>query len=149
MFPSHIIFRYGNVYGPRQKPIGENQVVARAIHHFIKGTDFKIVGDGNQKRDFVYVDDVAFANCEAVENNLTGTYNLCTGRSASVRHVLRSIEEIYGVVGYKWDHTKQNDPRGSVYLSNAKIRADFGISFKRLFDGLEATIKDFDTTRKQ
>ena len=84
-----------------------------------------------------------------MENNLIGTYNVCTGKSVSVNQVLQSIEEIYGVVGYKWDHTKQNDPRGSVYLNNSKIRADLGISFKKLFDGLEATIKAFDSTRKQ
>lgn len=149
MFPNHLIFRYGNVYGPRQKPIGENQVIARAIYHFIKGTDFSIVGDGKQKRDFVYVDDVAFANCEAVESNTIGTYNLSTGKSTSVNEVLQFIEEIYGVRGYKWDRTKKNDPRGSVYVNNSKFRADFGISFKKLFDGLEETIKSFDTTRKQ
>lgn len=141
MFPKHVIFRYGNVYGPRQKPIGENQVIARALHHFTKGSDFKIVGDGNQKRDFTYVEDVAFANCEAADNALVGTYNLCTGKSFSVNTVLRIIEELYDVVGYKWEHTEQPDPRGNVRTNNFRVRRDFGLSFMNLRVGLEKTVK--------
>jgi len=141
LFPNHVIFRYGNVYGPRQTPIGENQVIARALQHFTKGEDFKVVGDGKQKRDFVYVNDVAFANCEAVDNDLRGTFNLCTGRSASVNEILQRIEELYGVVGYKWEHTSRNDPRGSVYLNNSAIRREFGMSFASLKEGLSKTVE--------
>lgn len=147
MFPKHVIFRYGNVYGPKQKPIGENQLVARALAHFLRGDDFKVIGDGRQKRDFVYVEDVAYANCVAATEDHIGTYNLCTGRSASVNDVLALLEEHYGVIGYGWQHTYKNDPRGSVYTSNAKVRRDFGLSFTGLRDGLEKTMIAEDTRK--
>lgn len=53
-----VVLRLGNVYGPRQIPLGENQVIPRMIRHFEKGDKFFIHGDGLQERDFVYVEDV-------------------------------------------------------------------------------------------
>ena len=117
MFPNHFICRLGNVYGPRQRGIGENQVIARAFEHFIHGNDFKVVGHGNQKRDYVYVEDVAFAFFDGMLSDVIGTFNIATGKSHSVNQVLAEIEEIFDVPGYKWDHTQENDPRGNVGLN--------------------------------
>ena len=139
-FPNHMILRYGNIYGPRQRGIGENQVVARAFAHFINGDEFKVVGDGNQKRDFVYVGDIAECNFEALLSNVTGTFNIATGKSHSVNEVLSEIEEIYDVPGYKWEHTPENDPRGDVYLNVHKIRNELGWTARMsLGEGLKLT----------
>jgi len=130
MFKNHVILRYGNVYGPRQVSIGENQVVARAIAHFVRGDEFKVVGDGNQKRDFVFVEDIAFANFFAVSeiNPVVGVYNAASGKSRSVNDALSVIEDIYGVRGYKWEHTNTRDPRGNVSINTRKIRSELGWS---------------------
>lgn len=146
LFPNHVIFRYGNVYGPRQKPIGENQVVARALRHFLHGDDFSIVGSGDQKRDFTFVEDVAFANCEAVTHG-HGTYNLCSGKSHSVNYLLSLIEDYYEVRGYNWKHTHNEDPRGSVYLNNANVRREFGMFFTGLEKGIVKTIEAEDNRK--
>lgn len=126
LFPNHVILRYANVYGPRQRPIGENQVVARVFDHFIHGADFAIVGDGRQKRDFVYVSDVAHANYLALATNATGVFNIASGRSHSVNEVLWEIEDHYGVTGYRWEHTDTKDERGSAFLSGAKAAKYMG-----------------------
>lgn len=144
MFKNHVIYRYGNVYGPRQRSIGENQVVARALDHFLRGKEFKVVGSGNQKRDFTFVEDVAFANAYAVDNDFTGTYNLCSGKSHSVNQILSIIEDHYGVRGYQWDHTYEEDPRGSVYINNSKIRKEIGIQFTGIKEGIRKTILSED-----
>lgn len=141
LFPNHVILRYGNVYGPRQVPIGENQVVARALKHFTHGDDFYVVGHGRQKRDFVFVDDVAYINAESAIGSMTGTFNLATGRSHSVNEVLSIIEDIYQVRGYNWPHSKQPDPRGDVYINNGAVRREFGFSFTPLRKGLEKTVE--------
>jgi UDP-glucose 4-epimerase len=125
-FDNHVILRYANVYGPRQRPIGENQVVARAFAHFCHGADFQVVGDGNQKRDFVYVEDVAHANYLSAIGGEAGTYNVASGYSYSVNAVLAEIERYYAVKGYGWVHTRNQDKRGSVYLSGDKFRKTFG-----------------------
>lgn len=141
LFPNHVIFRYGNVYGPRQVPIGENQVIARALKHFTHGDDFYVVGHGRQKRDFVFVEDVARINTEAAIGSMTGTFNLATGISHSVNDVLGVIEDIYKVKGYNWSHSKQPDPRGDVYINNSAIRRESGFSFTTLRAGMEKTVE--------
>lgn len=139
-FPNHVILRYANIYGPRQKPIGENQVIARAFNHFLHGTDFNVVGNGNQKRDFVFIDDLVFANYLAVSGQKSGTYNVATGKSHSVNETLSMLEEYFEVRGYKWTHTTEEDKRGSVYINGDKFRNDFGWKPKNyLLDGIAAT----------
>lgn len=140
LFPEHLILRYGNVYGPRQKAIGGNQVIARAFAHFIQGTDFKVVGHGNQKRDFVFVEDIALCNYLALTSNVTGTFNAASGKSVSVNNVLSEIEKIHDVTGYKWEHTHQNDPRGDVALKVSKIYSELGWkAYTSIRDGIKKT----------
>lgn len=138
---AHVILRYGNVYGSRQVAIGENQVIARALAHFERGDDFKVTGDGNQKRDFVHVNDVAYLHwLLTTATDITGTYNLATGKSHSVNEMLSTIAELYGVSGYKWEHTKRPDPRGNVFIDSRKIRIETGMRFTNIRDGLSDTI---------
>lgn len=124
LFPDHLILRYGNVYGPRQRPVGNNQVIARAFCHFMYGDDFQVTGSGHQKRDFVYVEDIAYANYQAAFSSKVGTYNAASGKSHSVSEVLRTLEILYDVKGYKWEHTSQPDPRGDVGLNVRAIYQD-------------------------
>jgi UDP-glucose 4-epimerase len=90
------VLRFGNVYGPRQVPLGENQVIPRMIQHFERGDKFFIHGDGNQARDFIYVEDVARAVLCAIEGR-PDTYNVASGKAVSVNRIAAHIEEIYGV----------------------------------------------------
>lgn len=115
-FPNHVICRYGNVYGPRQQPIGQNQVIARAMRHFMFGDDFQVFGDGDQKRDLVFVQDVANANLLAATSEVAGTFNIASGESYSVNRVLYELEKIFDVVGYEWEHAGENDPRRKVEM---------------------------------
>ena len=126
MLPNYMILRYGNVYGQRQRPVGQNQVIARALSHFHHGDEFFVVGSGNQKRDFVHVSDVAYANLTALTCNNVGTFNVATGRNHSVNEVLAILERLYDVVGYEWEHTSSPDPRGDVQMNVSAIRRELG-----------------------
>ena len=64
---SHVILRYGNVYGPRQDPHGEAGVVAIFFGRLLEGGTPLIFGDGRQTRDYVYVGDVVRANLAALD----------------------------------------------------------------------------------
>lgn len=114
-FHNHVILRFGNVYGPRQVPLGENQVVARMIGHFLKGDFFQIHGDGKQKRDFVYVRDVAEAVAQALHGT-AGTYNIAGGKAVSVMEVAAKMEEIFDIRGYRWEYSTNHDSRGNVHM---------------------------------
>lgn len=144
MFPNHVIFRYGNVYGPRQVSVGENQVIARAFSYFMRESDhFEIVGSGEQKRDFIFVENVAEANLIAsYPNGGTGTFNLATGQSRSVNEVVRIVKRNCVSRFRLIDHTKNEDPRGSVYINNSLFKKKLkGFRFVGLEEGIEKTHK--------
>ena len=123
-----VVLRFGNVYGDRQVPLGENQVIARMIDHCENGSEFFIHGSGNQKRDFVHVDDVARACVMALDIEKTEPLivNIASGTSTSVNEIAKIVEEIYDVVGYVWQHTDKEDPRQRVCMDIEKAGKELG-----------------------
>lgn len=139
MFPSSVVLRLGNVYGPRQMPIGENQVIPRILRHFLYGDDFAIHGDGEQKRDFVFVEDVVAAFLLSIWGK-PGVYNIASGTRTSVNQLAAMIENNYDAHGYKWSHTTTPDVRRDVILPFDHAYNDLGWKPRHaLEDGLEAT----------
>ena len=83
--------RYSNVYGPGQNPHGEAGVIAIFSNQLIRGDTPTIYGDGEQTRDYVYVDDVVAANLAAFRDSLSGCYNVGTGVETTVNGVLGTL----------------------------------------------------------
>lgn len=81
---STVSLRYGNVYGPRQDPLGEAGVIAIFCGKATGGERPTIFGDGTQTRDYLYVGDVVRANLLAAASDATGTINIGAGRETSV-----------------------------------------------------------------
>lgn len=81
----YVALRYSNVYGPRQNAHGEAGVISIFIDRLKRGLDLTVYGDGNQTRDFVYVQDVVNANILALE--LSGIYNVCSEIETSVNAI--------------------------------------------------------------
>ena len=86
----HVIFRMFNVYGK-----GQNKQYAGVITKFLGSIrdDKQIViyGDGEQTRDFVSVNDVTYAFDCAIRANSSGTYNIASGRSVSIKGLAKMI----------------------------------------------------------
>ena len=87
----------GNVYGPRQDPHGEAGVVAIFAERLARGEAVTIFGDGEQTRDFVYVDDVVDAFVRAAAKGGGLLLNVGTGRQVSVKRVAATMGERAGV----------------------------------------------------
>ena len=85
------VLRYSNVFGPRQNAKGEAGVISIFIERALRNEDLIIFGDGNQTRDFVYVDDVVQANLLALNAELDGTYNVSSNIQYSVNEVAHKI----------------------------------------------------------
>jgi UDP-glucose 4-epimerase len=88
---AYTALRYANVYGPRQDPHGEAGVVAIFGQRLLAQEPALINGDGEQTRDFVYVDDVVRANVLAVTTDLHGIYNVGTGIETSVNALYANL----------------------------------------------------------
>jgi UDP-glucose 4-epimerase len=92
---THVVLRYGNVYGPRQDPHGEAGVVAIFMSRLRDGEAPRIFGDGRQTRDYVYAVDTAAATLAALERS-GGVYNVGTGQETSVLALLERIQHVAG-----------------------------------------------------
>ena len=144
----HVIFRYANVYGPRQDPHGEAGVVSIFIEKMIKNLPLEIHGDGEQTRDFVYVGDVAEMNCRAVlSDGKNETLNVSTNARTS-------INKLFSLIGKYTAYTlspnrapaRAGDIKHSV-LDNAKAAAVLGFTPQTaLEDGLRETVEFFKRT---
>ena len=86
-----------NVYGPRQDPHGEAGVVAIFAERLLRGEQVTIFGDGEQTRDFVYVDDVVDAFVRAATKGGGLLCNIGTGRETSVNELYREMATQAGV----------------------------------------------------
>lgn len=88
--------RYGNVYGPRQDPNGEAGVISIFIGKFLARKGVRIDWDGEQTRDYVYVNDVARANLAALERGSGECYVIGTNVQTSVNEIYRQLVAISG-----------------------------------------------------
>jgi UDP-glucose 4-epimerase len=93
---STVSLRYGNVYGPRQDPLGEAGVIAIFCGKLLADEEPTIFGTGEQTRDYVYVGDVVRANLAAAESRATGAFNVGLGVQTSVLQLVEALREISG-----------------------------------------------------
>ena len=124
---SYAILRLGNVYGPRQVPLGENQLIPRYLAHVFQGTDFVVNGDGEQRRDFIYVKDVANAFLKAVESDARGIFNIGSCSAFSVKGILGMIASMIDKAKLNWKHgPAKKDELRKVLLGNRKATQTLG-----------------------
>ena len=91
------IFRYGNVYGPRQNPKGEAGVVAIFTGQLLGGERPTIFGDGTKTRDYISVADIARANLIAMtEVGDNEAYNLSWGTEVSDFAIFEAVRDATG-----------------------------------------------------
>jgi len=92
---STVALRYANVYGPRQGTVGEGGVIAIFSKKLLTGDNLTIFGDGEQTRDFVYVDDIVEANLRAMrapEGHYE--YNVGTSQETSINEIVENLLHI-------------------------------------------------------
>lgn len=82
---SYAALRYFNVFGPRQDVNSDySAVIPIFINRALRNADLTIYGTGEQRRDFIYVTDVAHAVLTFAQNDICGVFNVGTGRDYSV-----------------------------------------------------------------
>jgi UDP-glucose 4-epimerase len=138
-----VSLRYGNVYGPRQDPLGEAGVIAIFCGKLLSGERPTIFGDGTQTRDYVYVSDVVAANLAALEHpEATGAYNVGTEREASVLDLVEVLRRISSQDDFEADFAPAR--KGEVQhiaLDTTRAREELGWQAQvGLDEGLERTL---------
>jgi UDP-glucose 4-epimerase len=103
---STVSLRYGNVYGPRQDPLGEAGVIAIFCGKLLAGERPTIFGDGRQTRDYVYVGDVVDANLLAAESDAGGPFNVGLGVEVSVLELVEALRP-HAANGFDPEHAPE------------------------------------------
>jgi nucleoside-diphosphate-sugar epimerase len=143
--------RYFNVFGPRQNPKSQYAaVIPIFISRVMEGKAVEIHGDGNQTRDFTYVDDVVNANlccCFAADRAAGGVYNVARGDRVSIAGLAACIGRLLGKK-VKIRHTEQRpgdvrDSQADSSRASAMLGWKSGIDFEQ---GMLRTVEYF--TRK-
>lgn len=100
------VFRYANVFGPRQGKTGEAGVISIFLRLLLQKKPITIFGDGGQVRDYVYIDDVVKANMlllDHVKNSVKlndfndRCYNIGTGIETSVNQLYKHLTELMNI----------------------------------------------------
>lgn len=139
----YIIFRFANVYGPRQSAHGEAGVVAIFADKMKSGEDITINGDGEQTRDFVYVKDIANVCLSAVESDIKNeVINVSTCQAISINKLFEIMSENYN---YKKSAIHGADRIGDIkhsILDNQKCSKLLGITPKTSIEDGLVTLKN-------
>jgi UDP-glucose 4-epimerase len=138
----YTVFRYPNVFGARQNPKGEAGVIAIFTGKMLANEPIEIHGDGSQTRDFVHVDDIAYANYLAVKvSHSSGIYNLGSGIPTSVNDI---YTELASLTNYQLPVTFTSPILGEtlhIHMDISKVRRCLG--WERALDlhaGLKLTV---------
>jgi UDP-glucose 4-epimerase len=138
------ILRYGNVYGPRQDPLGEAGVIAIFSRQILLKEPVRIDWDGEQQKDYVYVGDVARANLLALEAGSGEAYCIAYGQGTSVNALYRGL---VNEIGHEVEIRRAPKRPGDIYLTYFdcnKAYRDLGWQAEvGLEDGLRLTVDYF------
>jgi UDP-glucose 4-epimerase len=138
---STVSLRYGNVYGPRQDPLGEAGVIAIFCGKLLEGGTPRIFGDGKQTRDYVYVGDVVDANLRAAASDATGPINIGRGVQTSVLDIVEGLAR-HSDNGFAPDHAPERPGEVQhIALDPSRAREELGWEAKvDLDEGLDRTL---------
>jgi len=132
--------RYFNVYGPGQSLFSPACLIPIIVSKINQNQSPVIFGDGEQTRDFIFVDDVVRANILAADSNNTGVFNIGTGNESSIKFLVEEIMSLMGkYLPFVYQEPRSNDiKRSRADTSKAKIFG-FEASYK-LEQGLRETL---------
>jgi len=136
--------RYFNIFGPRQDPNGEYAaVIPKFIDLMLNGEQPVIYGDGEQSRDFTYIDNAIQANILAAESDVTGeAFNVGTGGRVTVNELVETLNDLLGTdIDPVHDDPRPGDVRHShadISKAESLLGYDPSIGFE---EGIERTIE--------
>lgn len=142
-----VSLRYFNIFGPRQDPSSQySGVLAKFIPIMLRGEQPTIFGDGEQSRDFTYIDNAVSANllaCTAPADQVAGRmFNVAIGQRANLNQTFEVLKKL---TGYKGDAAYGPAREGDVKHSLADISlAEKHLGYRMLVDfeeGLRRTVE--------
>lgn len=141
--------RYFNIFGPNQKPDGPYAaVIPLFMDALLKGVSPFVNGDGEQSRDFTFVENAVQANIRSMFSQVAGAtgqvYNIAFGERTTINQLFFNLKELLGSeVNPTYRDPRKGDVQDSLAdISKAKAYLGYNPQFS-IKDGLEVTLKWF------
>jgi nucleoside-diphosphate-sugar epimerase len=147
-----VCLRYFNIFGPRQDPCSPySGVLAKFITQMLRGEQPTVFGDGEQSRDFTYIDNAISANllaCKAAPGKAAGqVFNVATGRRITLNETFQLLK---GLTSYSGQLKYGPERGGDIKHSLADIsKAEAAIDYEPVVDFEEGLRRTVDWYRKQ
>ena len=143
---SYIIFRFSNVFGPRQKSSKESGVIAIFDNAMKTNQSINIYGDGEQIRDFIYVEDIAEICVKTLKSEIKNEIiNFSTNKGVTINDLFKKMKKIYG---YKQNpyylEEREGDIKNSILANDKAIKIFKTINHTDLSDGLIKLRSNYD-----
>ena len=141
-----VSLRYFNIFGPRQDPTSPySGVLAKFITQMLRGEQPTIFGDGEQSRDFTYIDNAVSANllaCKAPGRVAGGVFNVATGRRVNLKETFQILKKLTGYQGdVKFGPERAGDVKHSLAdISSAEKHLGYRPSV-HFEEGLKKTVE--------
>jgi len=141
----NVCLRYFNIFGPRQDPTSlYSGVLAKFCSAFLEGTPPVVFGDGEQSRDFTYVDNAVTANLLACETpDVSGkVFNIGTGGRVTLNETIAHLAKITGAkLETKYEPAREGDIRDSqadITQARELLKYEPAVTFE---EGLRRTLE--------
>ena len=93
---STLVIRPANAYGPGQNIRKPQGVIGHFLANALQGKPIQIWGDGEVRRDYIYISDLVDFVAQAVSSNQNGVYNVASGEDFSVNEIVAVVEQVIG-----------------------------------------------------
>jgi UDP-glucose 4-epimerase len=142
----HLTLRLGHIYGPGEERYGK--LVPETIRRLLAGKPPRIAGDGQDKRDLLFVDDAAEALARSCLTPLgdARTINIARGESYPIQFVIDTIAELIGYRGPVERVPRSRDAHSTLFDTSLMTRLLGSWAFVPLADGLRQELAQFNAT---
>ena len=135
-----VTLRFSNVYGPRQSIKGEGGVVSIFMNHLFNNKALLVYGNGEQTRDFIYVEDLVDAIYKTAEFCSCSLLNVSTDSQKSVNDLIHSLKRFHtGKVEVKYVKARENEILHSRLLNDRAVEELNWAPIYSLDEGIEKT----------
>ena len=145
----YTILRYGNVFGPRDA-VASDHVITVFANAFLNDKQPIIHWDGNQTKDFIFVNDVAQANILSLERGANKTFNISSGEPRTINEIYNIISDYLNIAAPPVFGNKRKGDVREAYFNIAKAneqllwkpKNSFNIDLKRTLDWYKIFFND-------
>ena len=136
----YVVFRFFNIYGPHQK----NGLIPSLYSRIVNGEPLTVFGQGDQIRDYVFINDVIPFFEKAISSNLGNneSFNMGTGIGSSIKQIIENLSEILQITPSIDFQPQRAGEIGNFVADTTKLNNTFnGTPNTSVKNGLEKTIQ--------